>query len=184
MHPALSSGGKTASHLANTGALPAPTRALFCRRRDTSPIAVCNSDVWLRRGSCTSSPSARLRRVVWAIPDSRMPGNPEQLVPANARAPRRRLRRISQWPRRGTSASELLRSGSHQAAIGVLSNMSWPCGQNFRPKSGCHRRRTRATRREARVSRFLTAGAGAVLLRTLPHRPGGRAPTLIDRAGF
>jgi hypothetical protein len=59
-------------------------------------------------------------------------------------------------------------------AIGVQSNTSWPCGQDSHLTPECHRRRKRATRREAWVTGF-DCGAGDLLQRRLPHRPVGVA---------
>lgn len=50
---------------------------------------------------------------------------------------------------------EEFRGGADSAPRkGVLSKDSWSCGQDPQPKSECHRRRIRATRREARARGF------------------------------
>src|SRR3954467_8000445 len=65
------------------------------------------------------------------------------------------------------AASAHLRSLPQAAAIGVVWETCWPCGQSAQPKSECHRRRI--PRHKARGLGLLgfDCGAGDVPLRTV-----------------
>jgi hypothetical protein len=64
-------------------------------------------------------------------------------------------------------------TGPTNAAIGVLSAVAGPAARILSPSPNAANGAIRAGRLEAGVTGF-DCGAGAVLLRTLPHRPGGR----------
>jgi hypothetical protein len=70
-----------------------------------------------------------------------------------------------------------------QAAVGVESNTSWPCGQDFRPEPGCHQRR--GLRHEARGLgyRVLTAGPVSYFYGVIPPARWFR-PYLMNARGF
>jgi hypothetical protein len=69
------------------------------------------------------------------------------------------------------------------SARGVVSLISWPCGQDSRPQPECHQRRSPAPRGGGRGLLVLTAGPGWVTS-TGPTRPGGRGPASLNARGF
>ena len=87
-----------------------------------------------------------------------------------------RGRPIGRCPRSRTHPSKPFRAASHKRPQQEYSRRrAGPAARILSPSPAATNGASCATRREARVTGF-DCGAGAVLLRALPHRPGGRVP--------
>jgi len=129
-----------------------------------------------------------LRRASVVVGSSRSPPNQRQINcrcrpqrrTAGARSsPDPRERRPGRYARARDESERTLELGLTWApAIGVQSNMSWPCGQDSQPKPECRQRRVR---HEAWGAGSLVLTAGPAPTGVIPPARWSR-PYLIHRA--